>query len=101
MSGGTFRDFIMILLVVSVVALCAVILSTAVRAAFHKRSLIVDSATEHLVHPHEDAHDIGGDGRPDFKNRKDTGGGGYNGGGVFVPPSPAEAPHRMHGAPHR
>lgn len=51
MEGGTLQDLTVILLAVAVVALCAVILSTVVRATIHKRSLVVDSTTEHLVDP--------------------------------------------------
>ena len=102
MVGGTLRDFTMILLAVSVIALCALILSTVVRAAFHKRSLIVDSATEHLVHPDDGIDERDHKRKPDMNGKFPDGGvGGVGGGGggthqheggLFVPPEPP----RMH-----
>lgn len=93
MAGGTLRDFIVILLAVAVIALCVIILSTVIRAAFHKRSMIVDASTEHLINP-PDAYSR--DGRPiDNRNGKPApGNGDFNAsgrdmpdaGGLFVPP---------------
>lgn len=59
MEGGTLQDLTVILLAVAVVALCVVILSTVLRAALNKRSLLVSAATEHLVHAGDDEGDPG------------------------------------------
>jgi hypothetical protein len=47
-------------------ALCAVVVSTVIRAAFHKRSLFVDSSTEHIIEA-DDADQRRGEGGEDVR----------------------------------
>lgn len=60
LEGGTLRDFTGILLAVAVVVLLAVVLHTCIRAAFFKRSNVVDSSTAHLIKHPEDVKSTNG-----------------------------------------